>query len=281
LKININSEKARIIIFLLILTPFFSCNKKVSENGGNNFPKKINIFGINILASAKVEDSKIIHAAKVLAQYLDNDEDGIVDNKAVVEKLISVDATLIMFESEREAENSNYKMPNHDHLQGLWNDETIPSFNKDKVNVRFDATLEEVLHLITHEGYAEVYPDIWGESKGSAIANAMDKARGGYFVSPPPQYPTGAWYSYDDETCDYGCMATEYTYWALTSILGGQSYPGRFEEIEHEWKLNTRQKVKTRDPDIYSILTDQPYKVPTKLPDSHYDGFNISILLEK
>ncbi len=281
MKININSEKARIIIFLLILTPFFSCNKKVSENGDNNFPKKINIFGINILASAKVEDSKIIHAAKVLAQYLDNDEDGIVDNKAVVEKLISVDATLIMFESEREAENSNYKMPNHDHLQGLWNDETIPSFNKDKVNVRFDATLEEVLHLITHEGYAEVYPDIWGESKGSAIANAMDKARGGYFVTPPSQYPTGAWYSYDDETCDYGCMATEYTYWALTSILGGQSYPGRFEEIEHEWKLNTRQKVKTRDPDIYSILTDQPYKVPTKLPDSDYDGFNISILLEK
>ena len=281
MKININSEKARIIIFLLILTPFFSCNKKVSENGDNNFPKKINIFGINILASAKVEDSKIIHAAKVLAQYLDNDEDGIVDNKAVVEKLISVDATLIMFESEREAENSNYKMPNHDHLQGLWNDETIPSFNKDKVNVRFDATLEEVLHLITHEGYAEVYPDIWGESKGSAIANAMDKARGGYFVSPPPQYPTGAWYSYDDETCDYGCMATEYTYWALTSILGGQSYPGRFEEIEHEWKLNTRQKVKTRDPDIYSILTNQQYKVPTKLPDSDYEGFNISILLEK
>ena len=281
MKININSEKARIIIFLLILTPFFSCNKKVSENGDNNFPKKINIFGINILASANVEDSKIIHAAKVMAQYLDNDEDGIVDNKAVVEKLISVDATLIMFESEREAENSNYKMPNHDHLQGLWNDETIPSFNKDKVNVRFDATLEEVLHLITHEGYAEVYPDIWGESKGSAIANAMDKARGGYFVSPPPQYPTGAWYSYDDETCDYGCMATEYTYWALTSILGGQSYPGRFEEIEHEWKLNTRQKVKTRDPDIYSILTNQQYKVPTKLPDSDYEGFNISILLEK
>ena len=281
MKININSEKARIIIFLLILTPFFSCNKKVSENGGNNFPKKINIFGINILASANVEDSKIIHAAKVMAQYLDNDEDGIVDNKAVVDKLISVDATLIMFGSESEAENSNYKMPNHDHLQGLWNDETIPSFNKDKVNVRFDATLEEVLHLITHEGYAEVYPDIWGESKGSAIANAMDKARGGYFVSPPPQYPTGAWYSYDDETCDYGCMATEYTYWALTSILGGQSYPGRFEEIEHEWKLNTRQKVKTRDPDIYSILTNQQYKVPTKLPDSDYEGFNIPILLEK
>ena len=281
MKINLNSDKARIIIFLLILTPFFSCNKKVSENGDNNFPKKINIFGINILASEKVEDSKIIHAAKVMAQYLDNDEDGIVDNKAVVDKLISVDATLIMFESEREAENSNYKMPNHNHLQGLWNDETIPSFNKDKVNVRFDATLEEVLHLITHEGYAEVYPDIWGESKGSAIANAMDKARGGYFVSPPPQYPAGAWYSYDDETCDYGCMATEYTYWALTSILGGQSYPGRFEEIEHEWKLNTRQKVKTRDPDIYSILTDQQYKVPTKLPDSDYDGFNISILLEK
>ena len=34
------------------------------------------------------------------------------------------------------------------------------------------------------------------------------------------KYPTDAWYTYNDESCDYGCQITEYTYWALTSILG-------------------------------------------------------------
>jgi len=46
-------------------------------------------------------------------------------------------------------------------------------------------------------------------------------------------------------------------------------------------KLNTREKVKTRDPDIFSILTNQQYRIPNKLPDSDYGGFKISIFLEK
>ncbi|GIS56394.1 MAG: hypothetical protein CM1200mP1_03320 [Candidatus Neomarinimicrobiota bacterium] len=60
---------------------FIACKKKDNGKGYRDFPKKINIFGINILGSEKVEDSKIIHAAKIMAQYLDNDENGIVDNQ--------------------------------------------------------------------------------------------------------------------------------------------------------------------------------------------------------
>ena len=142
----LNTNNPRIFLILLLLLPltFIACKKKDNGNDYRDFPKKINIFGINILGSEKVEDLKIIHAAKIMAQYLDNDENGIVDNQAVVDKLVSVDATLLMFESELEAANSNYKIPNHEHLQGLWDDETIPLFNKNKANIRFDASLEEV-----------------------------------------------------------------------------------------------------------------------------------------
>jgi len=49
----------------------------------------------------------------------------------------------------------------------------------------------------------------------------MDIARGGYFDGPANPYPEGAWYTYDDETCDYGCMLTEYIYWATVTALGG------------------------------------------------------------
>ena len=72
-------------------------------------------------------------------------------------------------------------------------------------------------------------------------------------------------------------MITEYTYWALTSILGGQSYPGRFDEIGHEWQLNTPERVKTGDPIVYGILTDPQYRLPTVLPDCEYKGFTISL----
>ena len=46
-------------------------------------------------------------------------------------------------------------------------------------------TLEEVLHLVTDLGWDEAFPDIWGERKGSSVANAMDLARGGYFENVP------------------------------------------------------------------------------------------------
>ena len=151
-----------IFIFLFFLFLLSSCKEKQNSTSFREFPKKVSVFGITILASEKVKDDKIIHAAKIMAQYLDNDEDGKVDNQAIIDKLTSVNATLIMFETELEAETSNYKMPGHDHVQGLWDDETIPSFNKNTNNFRFDASLEEVLHLITHEGYAKVYPKIFG-----------------------------------------------------------------------------------------------------------------------
>ena len=105
---------------------------------------------------------------------------------------------------------------------------------------------------------------------GTDIANAMDKARGGHFQKAPDEYPEGAWYSYDDETCDYDCMGSEYIYWSLTSILGAQDYPGRLDQIGREWRLNTRELVMEKDPDVYAIMTNPEYNLPSVLPDGKY-----------
>jgi len=65
-------------------------------------------------------------------------------------------------------------------------------------------------------------------------------------------------------------MIVEYTYWALTSMLGGQDFPGRLEEIQHEWPCNTLEKVKEKDPAVYTLLTDPEYFIPSVLPDGDY-----------
>ncbi len=238
------------------------------------FDKFIDIFGVHIYASQQVPDIKAIHAATVMAEYLDNDEDGQPDNPAVLAMLRDNQAALIMFGREGDPAERRFEDKAEDlfdrgvALQNLYAFETIPNGAS---RGEFDATLEEVLHLITHAGYAYAYPDIWGEIPGTAVAEAMDVARGGHFEDVPRSYPQDAWYSYDDRTCDYGCMVTEYIYWALTSILGAQDFPGRFEEIEHEWKLNTRKKVLQTDPSIYDLLLDPTYKFPSELPDGNYN----------
>jgi len=269
---------------------FQSCSKESSgDYGFGVFSKKMNIFGITILATEETSNDKMIHAATILAEYLDNDENGIPDNAKVVDDLIKHKATLVMFKSYGSMKYKKFfhssKWPDGQTtdkraVQDLYDDETHPNGAADGI---FDASLEEVLHLITFGGYSNAYPEIFGTKRGTAVSKAVDLARGGYFDYIPEKYPENAWYSYDDETCEYGCQIHEYLYWAITSILGAQDFLGRLDDIEHEWRLNTHEKVKNTDKAFYAIYTNPEYKLPTVLPDGKYKGKipNIASYLQK
>jgi len=178
--------------------------------------------------------------------------------------MVSERAFMVMWKNE----NDLREPPSGRTGQDLGNDETNPTYISSNKTGRFDAALEEVFHIITHAGYSKVYPNVFGEMEGSQIANAMDIARGGRFSSIPNPYPSDAWYTYDDSTCEYNCQVTEYFYWAMTSILGGQE--NRLGEIQQEWKLNTREKVESQDPLVYQLLTNVEYAFPTVIPDGTY-----------
>lgn len=232
------------------------------------FSKSIEVFGIFIVASENTPDSKVLHAAHVMAEYLDNDEDGQVDDPAVVASMVSKQATLVMFQDENEAESSGIfdaEIPEDRGFQDLYGEETNESG-------RFDASLEEVLHLISNYGYELVYPEALGTERPTQLTEAMDLARGGYFASVPTSYPDEAWYHYDDYTCDYRCMAVEYFYWALTTKLGAQADPTRCAEIAIEWELCTPEALENGDPAITAILEDSTYKLPAVLPNGIYRG---------
>lgn len=269
-------------ILLFLIFSLHSCNSKEKQiiQAGNDpnfniishtdiglesFNRKVVVFGIDIYAVAEVEDRNLLHAANVLAQYLDNDEDGIADDQLLMQTLIDNKAFLVMWKYE---DDLDVDPPRNRLGQDLGNDETNPDFVANGKKGRFDASLEEILHLV-NGGHAIAYPQVFGQKSGSALANAMDIARGGQFFEIPEKYPAHAWYTYDDETCEYGdCMTMEYLYWSLTSILGAQE--NRLDEIDLEWKLNTREKVKAKDEAIYALLTDSLYKLPTVLPDGKY-----------
>lgn len=237
------------------------------------FAKQVGVFGIMVYATRTTPDKKLAHAVNVLAQYLDNDADGRPDNRLVIDAMREHRAAVMMCASEREMQRMDIGRHVPDEvldkmvLQGLFGEETRPGGAS---RGEFDATLEEVLHLITDAGYGEAYPKVFGREPGTVVAKAMDIARGGYFARVPKEYPAGAWYTYYDRSCRYRCQMSEYLYWGLTSILGAQDYPGRLDEIDDEWRLNTAAKVKAKDPTLYKLLTDPVYKLPTVLPDGDY-----------
>lgn len=242
-----------------------------TDPSGNKvfYTKKVEVFGLFVYATSTTRDDKLIHAANVLAEYLDNDEDGEPDNPEIMKALVKRRGAIVM--RSRDEERTAGPTPRG---QTLYGEETIPNA---EAAGRFDASLEEVLHMVSDIGWADAYPAVFNRKPGSKIADAMDRARGGRFFKVPKQYPADAWYTYNDETCDYDCQNSEYIYWALTSILGAQDFPGRLEQIGEEWRLNTREKVEQKDPTVYAIMTNPEYKLPGVIPDGIYNAKRFEI----
>ena len=241
------------------------------------FDRFVDVFGVLVVATPAVEERKLQHGATVLAEWIDNDEDGTPDDERAHRALVEGGAVLVMTHTNRELELLMDRL-NDEVLervdcniwQNLYGEETRPDGPPHAWEEGlFDATLEEVLHLVS-EGWRWAYPEDLGWEPGSRLTDAMDLARGGRFLEIPRRYPEEAWYHYGDQTCDYGCMAAEYIYWAVTSHLGGQGYPGRAEEIAIEWECPTPELLAARDPAVLELLTDPELSLPRTLPDGVY-----------
>ncbi|MGD2018252.1 MAG: hypothetical protein PVJ89_09060 [Planctomycetota bacterium] len=242
-----------------------------------HFDRVVEVFGVHVLATPSTDAAKVEHAATILAEWIDNDEDGAPDDPAAHEVLVEGGAFLVMPATEREMERLHRRLDFEAleeagfHIgQDLYGEETLPAGPPHVMaRGRFDAALEEVLHLVSN-GWVEAHPEALGYRPGSRLTDAMDLARGGRFRRVPRRYPEAAWYHYDDRTCDYECMAAEYLYWALTSHLGGQAFPGRAEEIAIEWECPTPELLAARDPAVVELLTDPALPLPRVLPDGEY-----------
>jgi hypothetical protein len=247
-------------------------------------PKYTQAFGVHILADAGYPDAKVSNVAHVLASYLDNDGDGNCDFQALCDKLVANKATMVIHVDDNAEQatfddqavndavtnlglnfQNNYAYENNPQCTGAG------ATGGPGVTTCRDATLEEVLHLIYQHGISQIDSN-FALARGSSIANCMDSARGGYFAAPPQSYPSGAWYTYDDSTCDYQCMLTEYQYWALTSKLNmqGSWCPNN---AASEWQLCNDTLLAAQDSCVRNLLAGGAtfnYTHPTRVNTGNY-----------
>ena len=233
------------------------------------FDRTEKVFGVYVFGTSGVNSEKFDHAVNVLREYLDNDGDGRADSRKLVRSMKRQTAAMTIFKDEAELEIFQDKHEDRvekigANLQDLYDDEIITARDKSR---EFDASIEEVFHLISDYGYSKIYPDEFGLNNDSLIGELMNKSRGGYFKKVPKRYPKGAYYTYYDNSCDYECQVNEYFYWGITSVLGGQQARGRFKQIKDEWRLNTPKKVAQSDPELFDLLTDERFGLPSILPD--------------
>ena len=187
-----------------------------TDAGFEHFNRKIIVFEIPIYAFSNVEDDKLIHTANILAQYLDNNEDDIVDNLTVHTQLKTNNTFLFLWKTERDAfiapSGSNSLNISADSINLIWHTNGHTG--------DFDYSLETAWNLLVKNGFEISYPTIFSDQANSEISIEMDAARGENFLNPPATYPVAAWFSNTDVSCNYMCQIGKYNFWVMSSMLG-------------------------------------------------------------
>jgi hypothetical protein len=223
-----------------------------------------------VLAEPVISEAQLLHVASVVADLLDQDEDGVADDPQLQSVLANGRALMPVLAYEGSpAEEDLWDQYEGDGISAvLYADEVNPARPG---RWGMDATVEEVLHAVHMVGFIPMHPDALGLVPGSsALTAAMDAARGGHFTKVPRRYPESAWYHYDDRTCDYGCMAVEYLYWVTVTQMGLLDDPETAEGIADEWACTSPDELLLCDPLAHALVHDGRLGLPLLAPDGRY-----------
>jgi hypothetical protein len=254
------------------------------DSGIPEYPVKMMVFGIPMFCTSQWSTQKLNHVASVLAELLDQDEDGCADDQLVLTALTRVDTdggqgVALLPTNEHDAESGISIMEKAGYyivtVEG--EDETRPECSGLNFTEECsDASIEELFHLITGHGHLNAYPSIFGDSwtRKSNLTEAMDVARGGRFRDIPTRYPDTAWYTYYDKTCDYGCQVTEYIWWgycAFSGVCQGRSGASDFQD---EFRYLKKSQFVGKDSKLSKLFqkSGTTYTLPTKYVDGKYHG---------
>jgi hypothetical protein len=231
---------------------------------GVGFHYCMKVFGASMWAVEKFSEPLLRHVASIAAEYLDNNEDGIVDDPAVNAALVANYAAMYLVDEFDKF--SKFDMSDSSAIHRMrttvaqHSGETNPNGSECGVNCGEpdDSTLEEVLHLIQQAGYGVAYPALRSQTADGPLPNNLltDAMR--------IAQQNGDYTRFDS------AASQEYFYWGLTTLLGAQSHPNQCQAIAGEWKLCTPEKLQARNPTFYALLTNPSYKLPTRLPNGRY-----------
>ena len=93
-----NFHAFKVLLTGTILLAIVGCSGSSSDSGvsSGTFAKSIDVFGVNVAGKACVGDDKLLYAARIMAEYLDQDENGVADNALLINTMKNRKACLEM-----------------------------------------------------------------------------------------------------------------------------------------------------------------------------------------
>ena len=210
------------------------------------FSKSAVVFdSLLICGTNRVPDEKLVHAANVAAEWLDNEGDGVIDEPALGIALKESKSLVVMsfdgFSSAAALKIFPAAMAGGYTLQDLSAEETNNS-------TRRDASQEEIHHIIMNGGWMNVFPKVFSDQAddGSDLYAIWKFA------------DDNGHYSYGDPTCDDSCKTVEFFYLATAAYLGSMA-----DLFSDEMMLKDRPAMQKHIPEIMDIFESSDYSYPT------------------
>ena len=224
-------------------------------------PKWTSIFGIPVLGTSTVSDNAVKHAANMLASYLDNNFDGVVDDASLYAQFSDGLTGIVVYADEAEetsltATLGSFK-PNR--TFSVYEDE-MNNFQGDGDNNQRDLSGERILKDLLIPKITVLYSDL-STTRPSTLTNAMDAARGGYQAGGVPgyNYPPFAWYT-DSTGLSYENLVYEYLYLLTATIAGSLEW--RSSTITSLWDPYNSLLLSTQDSAGNAIVNNATFKLP-------------------
>ena len=225
------------------------------ENALDIFTQRIEGSGLSFYATADVDPKKIEYASKVAEALLSKDRKG---SGKITHYLKQKKIGMTLFKTFEER-NTSIGFYMHEHnldirTQDLEDEEIIPDYLRlgGPANMRRDASVEEITHLIHSGGIMEAYPDVQKRLE-KATQSAIDRK----FFRPWDGLPA------DSFSHEYLAIGLDIYY----GVRQNQLYMGRIKDengnpIQPAFRLSlyndvlmTAENLKKYDPELYEIVS--------------------------
>jgi hypothetical protein len=227
-------------------------------------------FGVLLAADGDMPAAYVRQAAAILAELMDQDLDGVVDDPAVAAVLQRRDQAWLAMPMDHEAWEEE-QLPRLERVLGY--DIIIPEWWMEVRGSEPDdharaVMVEEIHHFMTQFGFSEVYPTVFGvDDWSSVIARETRRAQCDFWQHPENDCP-GSPAELRGDCSDPNCDVVEF--YQQVAVLRAGMEPGwrgigfPRDRAELEAKLGPEIKAAMEDPRYHQLRAPLTFAYPVE-----------------
>ncbi len=205
------------------------------------FTKKLTVYGLTLVAADNASDEFMRKVATTIREIFPRDESLDLDQQEDILRNHYLYNALIPVPVGRDTDFFD----DDETRTRLTSNNSVCDIIMEGVDGQVMEVVEHILHYVSDLGLHYTFPDEWGISKTSALAQAMNKAVDeGY-------YDVTSYEDIDDEEVRHRVMMQEFAYWVISTAWNLQEPYGPIGE--DEWTIKNEQELMESLPEFFEV----------------------------